>query len=63
MNHSSKKMKAKPSSSVKLEEFIENNKAKTRALKKLLKIIEPNETIEQKAIETKPIDSSSSKNR
>lgn len=53
MNASSKIPKKKPVSSKSLEEFLDLNEAKTRALKKLLKLIEDDQLKADKATNKK----------
>jgi hypothetical protein len=53
MNPSPKSTKKKPHSSSSLEEFLELNEAKTRALKKLLKLIEDDQLNADKAFSKK----------
>jgi len=54
MNTSSKGSKKKAEPSISLEEFLELNEAKTRALKKLLKLIEDDQLKTDKAFSKKP---------
>jgi hypothetical protein len=63
MNHSPKNSKKATNPSSSIKKLIEQNKAKTSALKKMLKLIEGDETIEQKVIEPKQIDKSRSTKR
>jgi|GEM_PF-6187596 len=53
MNTPSKSSKKKQESSKSLEEFLELNEAKTRALKKLLKLIEDDQLKSDKAANKK----------